>query len=48
LGYYRFVDTPSGQSYTISVSAKKYTFTQSAQVLSLVGETDDINFVADN
>ncbi|HEX8197420.1 MAG TPA: carboxypeptidase-like regulatory domain-containing protein [Pyrinomonadaceae bacterium] len=48
LGYYRFVDTPAGQSYTISVSAKKYTFTQSAQALSLVGETDDINFVADN
>jgi len=48
LGYYRFVDMPAGQSYTISVSAKKYTFTQSSQVLSLVGETDDINFVADN
>jgi hypothetical protein len=48
LGYYRFVDTPAGQSYTISASAKKYTFTQPAQVLLLTGETEDINFVADN
>ena len=48
LGYYRFADTPAGQSYTISATAKKYTFTQPAQVLLLTGETEDINFVADN
>ncbi|MDQ4120291.1 MAG: carboxypeptidase regulatory-like domain-containing protein [Acidobacteriota bacterium] len=47
-GYYRFVDIPAGQTYIIGVSAKKYTFTQSSQVLNLTGDTGDINFVADN
>ena len=30
-GYYRFADVPANQSYTISVSARKYKFTQSSQ-----------------
>jgi hypothetical protein len=47
-GYYRFADIPVGQTYTISVIAKKYSFTQPTQLLSLVGDTDDVNFVADN
>lgn len=47
-GYYRFTDVPAGQSYTISVSAKKYTFIQAAQVFSLFGERDDVDFIAAN
>jgi subtilisin-like proprotein convertase family protein len=47
-GYYRFADVPAGQSYTISAVGKRYSFTQPAQVLNLTGDTDDINFVADN
>jgi hypothetical protein len=47
-GYFRFVDIPAGQTYTISVSGKKYSFTQPVQLLNLTGETDEINFVADN
>jgi uncharacterized repeat protein (TIGR01451 family) len=47
-GYYRFVDIPAGQTYTISVSGKKYSFVQPTRLLNLTGETDDINFVADN
>jgi len=47
-GYYKFADIPAGQTYTISVSAKKYTFAQPTQVLNLTGETSDVNFVADN
>ncbi|MDQ4123194.1 MAG: carboxypeptidase-like regulatory domain-containing protein [Acidobacteriota bacterium] len=47
-GYFRFADVPAGQTYTISVSAKKFTFTQPAQVLNLAGERDDINFFSDN
>ncbi len=34
--------------YMINVSAKKYSFTQLAQLLNLSGDTDEINFVADN
>jgi subtilisin-like proprotein convertase family protein len=47
-GYYRFADVAAGRGYIISASAKKYTFTQPAQVLSLVGERDDVYFIADN
>jgi uncharacterized repeat protein (TIGR01451 family) len=47
-GYFRFVDIPAGQTYTISVSGKKYSFTQPVQLLNLTGETDEINFVTDN
>jgi hypothetical protein len=47
-GYYRFEDIPAGQTYTISVSGKKYSFTQPAHVLNLTGDTDEVNFVADN
>jgi uncharacterized repeat protein (TIGR01451 family) len=47
-GYYRFADIPAGQTYTISVSGKKYSFAQPTQVLNLTGDKDDINFVADN
>lgn len=48
LGYYRFVNVEPGQSYTISILSKKYTFSQSQRVISINGDTDDINFVADN
>lgn len=47
-GYYRFADIPAGQSYTIIVSAKRYSFTQPAQLLNLSGDIDGINFTADN
>jgi hypothetical protein len=47
-GYFRFVDIPAGQTYTISISGKRYSFTQPAQVLNLTGDMDDINFIADN
>ncbi|HYO07217.1 MAG TPA: hypothetical protein VER14_09550, partial [Phototrophicaceae bacterium] len=47
-GYFRFADVPAGQTYTISVSGKKYSFTQPSQVLNLTGDTDDLNFVANN
>jgi hypothetical protein len=47
-GYYRFADVPAGRTYTISISTKSYNFNQPSQLLSLVGETGDVNFVADN
>lgn len=48
LGYYRFADVSAGQSYTISATSKRYSFTRATQFLNLTGDTDDINFVADN
>ncbi|MDQ4119939.1 MAG: carboxypeptidase regulatory-like domain-containing protein [Acidobacteriota bacterium] len=47
-GYFRFADVPAGRTYMINVSAKKYSFTQHAQLLNLSGDVDNINFVADN
>jgi len=47
-GYYSFTNIPAGQVYIISISAKKYSFTQPEQVLNLAGEMNDINFVANN
>lgn len=47
-GYYRFADVAAGESYIISVSAKRFTFSQQSQLLTINEETDDINFVADN
>lgn len=47
-GYYRFVGVPAGETYIFSVSAKRYTFSQSTQVRNVIEDTDDINFQADN
>ena len=46
-GYYRFSDVSAGETHVFSVTAKRYQFTQSSQVLTILGETDDINFTAD-
>lgn len=47
LGYYNFDQIPAGQIVTISVGAKKYTFSQPTQVVNLQEDVRDLNFVAD-
>jgi hypothetical protein len=47
-GYYRFAEIPVGAAYVISVSAKKYVFSQPAQIRIIREETQDIDFVAEN
>ncbi|MGI8640757.1 MAG: carboxypeptidase regulatory-like domain-containing protein, partial [Pyrinomonadaceae bacterium] len=47
-GYYRFADVAAGESYTFEVRAKRYRFTESAQVRNITGDIDDVIFVADN
>lgn len=44
-GYYRFDEVEVGETYIFTVRAKGYQFNQSAQVHTIVGETEDINFV---
>lgn len=46
-GYYRFADVPAGQSYIVSVKAKRYTFSQATRVLNLNADDDSVNFTAD-
>lgn len=44
-GYYRFDEVEVGETYIFTVRAKGYQFSQSSQVYTIVGETEDINFV---
>ena len=43
-GYYRFVNTAVGETYTFSVNSKNHTFMP--RVLNLVEETNELNFTA--
>lgn len=44
-GYYRFADIPVGEAYTISVSAKRFSFSQAAKSRKILSEVQDINFI---
>ncbi len=46
-GYYRFEEVAAGESYIISASAKRFTFSQPSQVLNLNADNNDVNFIAD-
>ncbi len=46
-GYYHFAGIPVGETYVISVAAKKYTFSQSSQIHTILDDTQDIDFIAD-
>jgi hypothetical protein len=48
LGYFRFTDVPAGQTYTLSAFAKRYTFSQQSQALSIFEDMRDVVFVAEN
>ncbi len=45
-GYYRFLSTPTGASYTVSVAAKQKAFSQPSQVINLTQDVTNANFVA--
>ncbi len=47
-GYFRFTDIPAGETVVISVSAKRYTFSQPTQIISPVDNIDDLRFTADD
>ena len=46
-GYYNFQDLQSGQTYTITVSTKRYTFAQSTQMITPQSNISDLNFTAE-
>jgi uncharacterized delta-60 repeat protein len=45
-GYYRFNDVQAGETYVLSAAGKRYTFSQSLQVLNVSEETMEVNFIA--
>ena len=47
LGYYRFTEIPVGGTYVITVTAKKYAFTETSQIREVSGDLQDIDFIAD-
>lgn len=50
-GHYRFTDVPPGQTYVISVFARRYTFSPSTQTLPISKDgllSYNVNFTADN
>lgn len=47
-GYYRFTEIPVGATYVIGISAKSYIFSQRVQIYTILGDTQDVDFIADN
>jgi len=46
-GYYHIKGLTAGQAYVISVTAKKYTFTESVRAVQLLDDATGFDFVAD-
>jgi hypothetical protein len=47
LGYFSFEGLQTGQTYVVTVSSQRYTFSVPSRVISLVDNVVDANFVAD-
>jgi hypothetical protein len=45
-GYYRFEEILVGETYIINVNHKRYHFNPSSQVLTVIEDRDNINFIA--
>ena len=44
-GYYRFNDVAAGETYTFTAHGKRIKFSQPTRLLTILGDTDNINFV---
>ena len=47
-GYYQFTDVQVGETYILSATGKRFTFSQPVQVLNINEETSQVNFVANS
>ncbi|HQU85580.1 MAG TPA: sialidase domain-containing protein, partial [Pyrinomonadaceae bacterium] len=47
-GNYKFDNLPTGATYVLTVSSKRYTFTPSTKMINLNDEVTDADFAADN
>jgi hypothetical protein len=45
-GYYWFTDVAAGETYIFAARGKRFSFEQNTQVLSIIEDTNNINFVA--
>ncbi len=46
-GYYRFEEVEVGQTVVISISSKRFVFSQSTQILNVTEDANEVNFVSD-
>ncbi|MBS1794418.1 MAG: carboxypeptidase regulatory-like domain-containing protein [Acidobacteria bacterium] len=46
-GYYEFGDVPAGSVYVVTVSARKYSFANSSQIVNVGDSIADLNFTAE-
>jgi hypothetical protein len=47
LGYYQFDEVQAGRPYVVSVSSKRYSFSQPSQVLNVLEQLENINFITE-
>jgi hypothetical protein len=47
-GYYRFDDVQAGETYILTATGKRYSFSQPVQVLNINEETNQVNFIANS
>lgn len=47
-GNFRFDDIPSGQTYTLTINAKRYVFTPSSRTFTLTGDRTNEDFISDS
>lgn len=48
VGYYRFDDVAVGQTYIFTASARRYQFIVNTQLLTILEDTEDVNFTAES
>jgi Carboxypeptidase regulatory-like domain len=46
-GYYRFEGVLAGETYILRIRSKRYTFSQSTRVLSVLDNLENVDFIAD-
>ena len=46
-GYYNFEGLESGETYTLTIDSKRYTFTNSSQVITLQDNAAEVNFISE-
>jgi hypothetical protein len=46
IGYYRFDEIETGQTVTVSVSSKRFTFANPTRILNVAEAVEDVDFTA--
>lgn len=47
-GYYRFADVEAGATYILTATAKRFVFSVPTQVISLMEDRDDVDFIGES